>query len=142
MNVISVRQLHLLRQRKCLINHLVSVPMALVPSADQLPTGLSPKRLAFPRSSHRPSMPLYSSPNLHRSLPRLLLLLVRRRRPLLQRASSSAPIVGGCPSDKTTEARCLPHQLCLTMTKTTLMIPTISFRVRIMVCTICIRQRV
>ena len=107
------------------------------------PAGLSPKRLAFQRSSLRPSMPLYSFPNLLRSLLRLLLFLVRRRRPLLRRALSPCLNLSGWPEPltKTIEARCPPHRLCPTTTKMTLTTLTITFQVRIMVCTTCIRQR-
>ena len=68
------------------------MPMVLVIGPDQLPLDLNPKRLAFLRNFLRPSMPLYSFPNLRRILLRLLLLLMRRRRPLLQRASSSVRV--------------------------------------------------
>ena len=59
---------------------------------DQAPADLNPKRLPVLRSFLRLSMPLYSFPNPHQSLQRLLPFLVRRRRRLLQRASSSTQI--------------------------------------------------
>ena len=45
-------------------------------------------------------MPLYSFPNLLRSLLRLLLFLVRRRRPLLRRAWFPLDLWLSCPADK------------------------------------------